>query len=50
MPTTQIKPDKQQVRDYMNERSKAKTPPPDAAEIRRMLGFGLLGRVQECPR
>lgn len=49
---TFTKPDKQQVRDYMDLRVKAKTPPPDMDEIRRQLGFpmGLGNKDADCPR
>jgi hypothetical protein len=35
-------PSKQQVRQYMQERNKAKTPPPTPEQIRRELGWSML--------
>lgn len=45
MTSTQPKPDKQQVRDYLAQRSKSKAPPPSQNEIRRALGWGLVNFV-----
>ena len=48
--TTDSKPSKQAVRDYMNARAKAKTPPPDLNEIRRQMGWSMLVKAPDCPR
>ena len=37
------RPTQQQVRDYMTQRQRDKTPPPSPDEIRRQLGWGLMG-------
>lgn len=36
------KPSPQQVRDYMQQRREARTPPPAPEEIRRQLGWELI--------
>lgn len=48
----QQQPSKQQLaRDYMGRRRVANTPPPEQAEVRRQMGWGLSGAsVQECLR
>jgi hypothetical protein len=35
-------PNKEQVRAFMQQRQKEKSPPPSPEEIRRMLGWGLV--------
>jgi hypothetical protein len=40
-------PTKEQVRHWMNERSKERRPPPDANQIRRELGWNLIGAERE---
>lgn len=46
------KPSKEQVRTYTEQRRKAGTPPPAPEEVRRQLGWGLLGngKVDEVQR
>jgi hypothetical protein len=34
-------PNKEQIREWMQQRQQAKTPPPAPAEVRRALGWGL---------
>lgn len=52
MPTKQAT--KQQVRSWIADRQKQRTPPPDPVEIRRQLGRDLLESMdhqrQECAR
>lgn len=43
-------PTKQQVRDFMQQRRESHTPPPSPAEIRRVLGWHLVGKAPEVPR
>ncbi len=37
-----VNPTKQQIREYMEQRRAANTPPPTTAEIRQRLGWNLL--------
>lgn len=41
----QQKPTKEQTRTYMQQRQRANTPPPSIEEIRRQLGWGLVGKA-----
>ena len=50
MANVQQRPSKQQVRDYMNARRKAVTPPKTPDEIRRELSWGMLVKAPDCPR
>lgn len=44
-------PTKEQIREYLHRRVAEHTPPPDAKEIRRQLGFELLdAHRQQRPR
>jgi hypothetical protein len=43
-------PSKQAVRDFLSGRVKSKTPPPDIEEIRRQLGWPLMGKIPDCQR
>jgi hypothetical protein len=45
-----VQPNKQAVRDYMQERARQKAPPPSIEEVRRMLGFGFTASSKDLPQ
>lgn len=42
-------PDKAQVRTWLAKRQRERTPPPDIAQIRRELGWGLIRYLPDRP-
>ncbi|EGF32369.1 hypothetical protein IMCC9480_2548 [Oxalobacteraceae bacterium IMCC9480] len=43
-------PTKEQVREYMGRRQRARKPPPDPREVRRQLGWDLAEIQRKTPR
>lgn len=43
------RPDKAQVRTWLSQRQLERTPPPDIAQIRRELGWGLIRSLPGTP-
>jgi len=43
------KPTKEAVRSYTQQRTREKSPPPTPEQIRRQLGWGLVGEIDRTP-